>query len=654
VGEALKLVFPEGEELLSTREFSLLDKDCVLFIPRIFPHPPNEKELAEMEALANATKETKAIVVQTPFWDLEIVPQYVLGSMGKVDILHAASKFISRLFQGVAAGETVEVGIPLRPLQHRTRPPASRRAGGVIASLHPRKNIEAYFLLASLLPDFHFYLILPFPPASLPNAFPHVKTENLPNITLLYDLTDEELFAFYASLTYFIVLSGGEGYCLPAREALYVGTPVIVPQNTVFLEWKGWDGVTLIETSLSRLPTGEVCRFPRLDEVANFLQTYPSCTRQISTPPVAPSVEECRDALLLAIDKFVSARKTSIFVGHETSSIWVTYPQAWGLGLTYTAKQWAHRLQGTTIPFHHVGSVPIDPRIPIIIPYRQGLFDSYGDRWCNQILNLVATCFRTYPNNPILLWLHCQIPPHLLALMRRWGVHLAATHPRYAQELGCPHLPLPIGAPPQPTPTPAQEFWLIWGGNFPQMKIFKEIYPTIAKLPIIFQMTFNTFVSDDAIEAASFLSNWGWCGGWDTDIHTLLSLPARLKIWLTPPLDDETLELLIDSASGYIILDDDNYALPMEVSARIPAVLRKGKPVLANCSTRSLPWAGYIPLLDFSTKDSFWKVKAGVALKQALASPNKYIPRGVPSVEVETQRVREVIFYLRSLRGEVV
>jgi len=650
VCHAFRCAFPEGEELLSPYDILKLGRKDILFVPRIFPLPFAGENFNKGILLSHILQDTKAIIVQTPFWDGEEVPLQVFASLGRVDILHAASKFLHTLFRGVAKFGVVEVGIPVRDwgkIRVGAQAP-SPTVGGVIASPHPRKNPSAYFRIAGMLSNFRFRIVFPIHPAKVKD-WCNVDVDNYPNVEILYDLSDDELRDFYASLDYFLVLSGGEGYCIPVREAMKAGVPVIVPSNTVFLEFDGLQGVYLIPTKLLSINVDTTCnqlyRFPVLEEVVNFLWNNPTCDVEVSKPPMTPSLDEFRVTLLSGVEKLLPSDPT-VVVSKEVSSVWVTYPFAHGVGLSATAQTWAKRTNGLALPFFSVFSETHYPKTPVIIPYRPGLFDGLGGSWDNEVFKLITTLVGKSIRPPIAIWLHAAVPEHLVYLFRRWGVILLTTHPDYAKSLGALHLPLPIGDPPKQLSTQTfknlpPNFFISWGVNYAQLEGISILVPVFVsrKIPLVVHVVSSRGLPPIVLQKIAELEVWSKNHPF-AEFFTLL---------VSPPLQDDELEALLDQAQGYIIFDDERVSLPYEVSAKLPQVLRKGKPIIANAAPRLAAWGEFINLLPFSLSAPQWLPKAQCLIAHALSNLEVYIPHNVPTLEEEAQKVIATIIQLRDL-----
>ncbi len=653
VCSVFKWAFPEGEELHSPYDILKLGKRDILFVPRIFPLPFAGESYKNDILLSCILRDTKAVVVQTPFWDGEFVPEEVFACLGRVDILHAASKFLHTLFDGVARYGVVDVGVPVREwgkLRTSTTPaPTTPVVGGVIASPHPRKNPAAYFYVASMLPHFHFRIVFPIYPKYI-SDWCKVDIEDYPNVEVLYDLNEDELRDFYASLTYFLVLSGGEGYCIPAREAMKAGIPLIAPQNTVFMEFDGLKGVYLMPTEIVKISVDTTCeqiyRFPILQSVVSFLWNNPYHVGEVSEPPATPSLDEFRVNLLDGVERLLSSEPT-VVVSREISSVWVTYPLGCGVGISVVTQQWAKRTGGLALPFYSVFSETFHPKTPVIIPYRPGLFDGHGDKsWGNEIFRLIATILSRPIRPPVAIWLHAAIPQYLVYLFRNWGVLLLTAHPDYAKSLGVPHLPLPIG---DPAPAGGAQqnrnthtlknlppnFFLSWGTNYMQLEMISRLISTFAlhKIPVVVHIVSSRGLPDSIIQKVREITQHF--------ANTLLSKFFTLLV--SPPLSEDELEALLNQAGGYIIFDDAVVSLPYEVSAKIPHVLRKGKPIIVNAAPRCRVWEEYINLLPFTISTPRWALQARHYINNALSNLEDYIPRNVPTVEEETQRVMSII-----------
>lgn len=626
--------FPHAVMVSAEHELEDLGEENIVLAPRIFPttHP-------HVHLLAVSFYNTPAKVIQTPFIDCPAPPLYIMHSIGRADLIHAPSTFIAKLLR---PNRSFVLPIPAKPFGKRKIAPRSHIVGAVVSSLHERKNLEGYISLASMLPQWKFHIVI----SKDWRLFPHReqvvrKLWETPNIVVHENLNDDELREFYYMLDWFVVLSGGEAYSLPVREALRCGVPVIAPRHTAFLDLAGVSGVFLVDTQVVTIAASDghsyLLEFPNLQKVKQILEN--------KTPPQPEEVEDPTPSLAEWAKKW---HEIIADIGKNDTAAWVQVkePSAfWGLmftnltlGLNDVSLQWAKRVNG--IPFSLHETLPHGVETPIILPYGHGITDWNSYLPAPPFFHIVATLRKQNPKAPIVLWVHNTLPIHIYSVLRPFVDVFAGT--TEAMLLLHPYLKcllrLPIGSPPNPTPSQG-DYYLIWGLNytaFDWLKVFLRFF----RHPVRLIYTLTTELPAAANHALVEL------------YHFLASLPTqhtRHTIQITLPKDTNELEEELDGALGYICID---FYYPHgksgEASAKIPRVLRKGKPIICNDAPRNMAWLPYIKPIRFSDDLIRGEMGAVVRLIQEIeAHAEDYIPTSVPSVEEE---IKEYEIFLRHVR----
>lgn len=630
--------FPEADILSQPQSIGELGANDILIFPRVFTHTLNV-----IEPETYFLMHTKAKIVQSVFWDLEAVPRCVAQSIGRADLIHAPSRFVAKLFR---PHDNICV-FPIPPAEYPKRSllPNQPTIGAVIASTHGRKNISGYARLAQELPKWNFRIVLT--PLWRENEHQQANIEKLmqlPNVTVLTNISDSEMIDFYHSLTWFVVLSGGEAYYLPLREALKCGVPVIAPNNSSFSELQGVPGVFLVSTALA--PTAETpdvkglpLRFPQINEVVKVVETVAPPKPQDITPgkDVLPSFADWREFWLAKIDELQSTRTVwslleypAFFALHNTNFV---------LGLNDVSKRWARKTGSATFCLY--GDLPAGVRAPIIVPYSHGFSDWMQGTHAPPILVALSILRRNNPEAPIVLWVHNTLPQTLSSVLYPYvdllcGTTLTMVHQNKFLKAYLPH---PIGNPPSPDAV-QDDYFVVWGMNctaLAWLEVFFKHFPH----RIYFNFTFSIELPEGAFP---FLRS----------IMDKFGRSRKIIVDYGLPKDDDELEQILDSAMGYICIDF--YYSPIttgEASARIPHVLRKGKPIIANDSSRNLEWGGYINLIKFSEKLLNADEQSVAHFARSISENlDYYIPSKVPSVEQELMQFQSVIEQAIAARKE--
>ncbi len=629
--------FPNASVISQPYKFLTLSEDDIVFYPRIFP-----SDYPYIHDITYFLLNTKAKVIQTLFIDAPAVPLYVVHSLGKADLVHAPSTFVAKL---VRPNKSAVLPIPVKPFTKRRKRPAGRNIGAILASVHERKNIEGYCQLATMLRQWNFHIVLTKDWVKFPHREPAVlQLFKIPNIIVHEDLSEEDLQDFYHSLDWFVVLSGGEAYCLPAREALRCGVPVIAPRHTAFLDLDGVKGVFLVNTYLSSTidqnRKKQVWEFPVLGEVKQIIeQVEPPSPDDVDdpTPSFSQWVHRWQDIL-----KQLQNEKTLTVRVNEPSALWGVQNLHLTLGLVDVSTRWAQRTNGIVFSLNE--RLPCGVTVPIIIPYAQNITDWNTNNITPPFIHTLQLLRQMNPKATIVLWVHNRLSQRNLAALAPVVDKFVGTTESMCSLM--PYitgvLPLPIGTPCAPD-VEQKDYFLIWGVNytaFNWIKNFLRFFPH----PVRFIYTYTTELPNEAVEALVDLHNF---------LRNYRKPDLRNKQFIvTTPLEHQEMERIIDAAVGYICID---FYYPVEktgeASAKIGHVLRKGKPIIANDAPRNCAWIPYISPIKFNSEMISGAPEAlQYLVKHIEENLQEFLPKNPPSLDVE---IKTFFNFLSALRSSV-
>lgn len=578
--------------------------DCLeegLFVITLLFHFTPDPNVIPMHEVWGTLLRSKAYIVGSFIWEFPQLPEAVIRRFPRTNLIHVYSQFLKRL---VEPYPNFLAPLPIKPLPHRGTGTRSYKVGGIV-SAHPRKNIEGWIELRKLLPaKWEIALVAEGDLALSPKG----EALREAGIEVLSNLSEEELVEFYHSLDWFISLSTGEGYNLPAREALKCGVPVILGKHTGHLDLDGLPGVALV--SCEEIP-GDKHYIPTSIVYSPNIKEIVEIITQVEPPEVPqelplPTWEQWQATWHGVLLKASTEQPKKVTMLKEKRAFFVLYPAQVGGGLNWSSILWGERTNCGFLYYPKVEKVDK----PIIVPMHGGLIHSLVPHNFGMFLAYLKE--KQQEGVPIIAWLHHFLPPGdgLWSLIRGCCTHVSTT----VQNANFLYLPLPLGNP--PGMETEGDFLLYWGYN-PQ--------------------------------------------GWDAAIALAEQLSEKLKIVTSPhshwkpdysyaytarkqkgsdislqeTFSEEEMERLLDQAKGYIVIDIGG--LEGEVSGRVAAVIRKRKPILANYSLRTSHFAGIIPLLS-PLKDEHpqaWAASMARSIKSL--GLQAFTPRQdkIPTVETE-------------------
>lgn len=595
-------------------KFSLSEEDLVehniIIVPRSFftPDPlvhPHYELIGQLEKV-------RGYIIQSVLWDFGLTKQ-ILPLLGRAHLFHTPSKFIAKI---LSPYPTKVIPLPVKGIfQKKEKEGRSFRVGGVVTP-HPRKNHQGWIQLAGLLKKHRVTLVAD----ASSSKIPIYKELQDAGIEVVYDLTDDEMLEFYLSLDWFVSLSVGEGYGLPVREALACGTPVIVPKHTGYLDLEGVDGVRFVNCFVGsgkpyHVPDTFVY-LPDIKEIARIIND--EIPPKVDYTPFrwsdwVSSWHKLKEQVTMKItQKSVWVKEVPCYFALTNDSI--------GGGLNRVSRIWARRANAETFLYP---SIPTGATSPIIIPYHEALPTYYTPHLFTKWL----TELKTKVKSPVIVWLHHElsVASSLRPILMEIADAFAYTHPQAAQIYNSLYLPLPIGNGKNPN-TQEGEHFLIWGFN-----------PLLLKYAIDIA---NLLGVEYKVLCANHIS---WNEG---VVKVLEELFDPKRCIFLPHISDEELERYLDNARGYVICDTDGQLF--EVGARLPDVLRKGKPIIANRTKRNELYSNYVTLIPLQGYDLLSITYFALTVKKI--GFEELRPRGVPPIEQEMKFLMSFIERAHSLR----
>lgn len=596
------------------QEVESLPRHSILILPQVFPFDYTRSDFHPI-GIVDATYRTNAIVVGSLFWESIVYPTRMLQAQGLMHYLHTPSKFLLQTFQHP---RSFWFPPPVKKLKRRTKAPRSNIIGILIATQHGRKNTHLINELARRLPN---HKIIVVTKQVLKSTYHEVE----PNVELWWNLSNDSLQEFYSMLDWFVVISGGEGYCLPAREALECGTPIIAPRHTTFLDIEGTPGVFLVDT-IPTLNTGNwhdgaLYFTPKIEQIVEIIKnTRPPEPQDVHNPapPFGMWCEFWKHKIREIQEK--APREARIFVKDTPPIMFGLLPESTTTGINHVSRIWARRMNCDT--FHTCYDTIMGYNGIIVVPFYE---------WCtpnNTTRNILTHLRKNNPHAKIVLWVHSFIHHDVFLMFAPYYDVVAATTQDLAMHVSKSKyalvLPNPLGF---PTRNPKGDYWLVWGVN-------KTLFLFISKLLHFFNektivLAPVTLMAEHTLHAVETL-NW---------VH----------IRYTLPLPDDELEEIVDNAKGYLCFDFMLPNQPGEVSAKIPYVLRKNKPIVANYAPRTRYYCSYLQLLDLPMDLSDAIQHAASVAEIIKNAPEQFIPRNVPTEEEEKRIFREFIARVKTI-----
>ena len=436
--DCLLAAFPDRTESLFSESLptDLTEEDLVipLIVPTVSELPP---------VLWTQLAATPATVIPYFIWECNYLTIDQYRAVGRADIIVCPSPFLTRLFP---LHRTKVLPIPIKNLRYRGRKERTYRIGSILSG-HLRKNHRDWKRLAQQLPPPWKIRIL-FNPKHLSFIPDHLHDLfSMENVEWVKGpVTDGELEDFYHSLDWYVSLSVGEGYDLPAREALKCGVPVLVPNHTAYQSFPE-EGVVYYPTTDEcgvefQLPASRV-RVPSLPDLVEILQRMepPKVPQDLSLPTLddwqkgwAEIYREARARV--ARLHSLEIRRRVIFLNDEN----------YYCGLRAVSSIYAQRLNGTVFPIGDVCRFVFPSETVVVFPYTQGFLTRSG-----RVLTSALTLFRVRNSEtPFFIWAHSAPLPEELSFFISLGAKfLVTSQPLQSFYPKAKVLPNPIGDPPR-------------------------------------------------------------------------------------------------------------------------------------------------------------------------------------------------------------
>lgn len=579
------------------------DEDVMLIVLRYFFMP--DPQVIPTQEINGLLERFKGFLIQSFVWDFHLTKD-ILPYIGRADLFHVHSNFLAKILQPYP---TKCIPLPVKDI-YKHRGARTRRTytiGGVI-SLHPRKNHEGWVKLIEKVKKHGYEVVLVVD--SLPHQYSEIKMLEEAGATLLHKISDAEMLKFYHSLDWFVSLSVGEGYGLPVREALACGVPVIAGAHTGFLDLPDAPCVRLVKVrqvpGAKYFAPSTIAYEPSIEDVLKIILNSepPEVPQNLPIPRMEGWRREWANVRKQIEEE---KRKPQVRI-KEIPTYFALFHDQMGGGLNVVARLWAKRTASKTFLYP---DIPKGSVAPVIVPYHEALPTAYATH--NFFLWLATLKYKV--NAPLIIWLHHALPPNSSStkVLYQLADYFAATHPAAATSLGYLYLPLPIGE--QCKGDETKGFFLAWGYN-----------PATWKAAWHVAQILNLNLKIVATPHAN----------WSQDTVNFIFQEINTPVEIYPHLTDEELEEYLDAADGYIICDP--IGQPFEVSARLPTVLRKGKPIIANHSNRTGIYSSMLPLFplpDFSSPSIH-----DFCMKVAKFGIQNLRPHNVPSIDEELR-----IFY---------
>jgi len=606
----LKQAYPHAK--LATDPLVLRDFDGDVICLRgmtdemAFYRPPfyYPKEIAVLSTI-------KGSVVHRTTWEYETLPAPIANLFPRADAIVVPSRFLKdRVFNGMS--NVFVIPDPVKPFRYRKKSGRTFRIGGMV---HPskRRNLDGWIILRDFLPRrFKVSVVV------APELKEHKELLDKVRIfadEVLFELSDSDLEEFYASLDWFISLSAGEGYGLPVREALKVGTPVICGKHTGYEDLEGLEGVIFAPTKVT-CGADLGCwhgfvKVPDAKVIAKLIANF--------SPPKVPE-----DLPLPTVEQFISEfhkilppdRRDSVTFSVSVRSndiVWIV-PNAQPCGVREVTEIWAERTNGKVLPISSAIN-ELTAKL-VIIAYHPNFWEWY--RW-------FLPSFAKKVKAPIALWLHRK-PAHEdeEATLLSIADVIWATTDKLAEIAGADGvLPNPIGDEPSSDPI---------AGLFGSFGIYKHETATL-----INQLAYR-------LPHLKFRCLWSLSPYFRDEMPAKLldeaikNAPTNAE-HLIGPFSRQRMHDELSKMAGFIIWNPP-WAAAGESSARIALVMRMKRPILTNDDS---------PMVDFYRKNipTIQRFDADFLTTLLLRPLDPYVPCNVPTLEEEIAKFWELVNSLK-------
>jgi len=602
----LKLAYPHAKIVTDPLVLRNFDGDVIclrgMTDEMSFYRPPfyYPKEVAILSTV-------KGLVVHKTTWEYESLPAPIINLFPRADAIVVPSRFLKeRVLRGMR--NVFVIPDPIKPLRYRKKAGRTFRIGGM---LHPskRRNLSGWVTLRDFLPR-RFKISVVISP-ELKESEDLMKVVETFADEILFELSDSDLEEFYASLDWFVSLSAGEGFGLPVREALKVGTPVICGKHTGYEDLDGLDGVVFAPLKLvSGIDFGCWHGFVKVPDAKAIAKLIAN-----TEPPKVPE-----DLPLPTIEQFISElhkilppdKKSPIKFNTAVRSndiVWIV-PNAQPCGVREASEIWAERTNGKVMPISSAMS-GIAARL-VIIAYHPNFWEWY--RW-------FLPSFAKKVKAPVVFWLHRK-PVHEDEETTILNIAdcIWATTDKLAEITGSDGiLPNPIGDEPNRDAI---------DGLFGSFGIYKHEIATL-----INQLAYR-------LPHLRFRCLWSFSPYFRDEIPVKLfdeavkSAPKNSE-HLLGPFSRQRLNDELSKMAGFIIWNPP-WAAVGESSARVALVMRMKRPILVNDDS---------PMVDFYRKNipTIQRFDADF-LTTLLSRPlDPYVPCNVPTLEEERMHFKNLI-----------
>jgi len=603
-----------------------LSPDDVL-VPVVYPTVSDIPSHLVQEILSS-----KVITIPHFVWEYETIPYQYLSSVSCAPLITTQSSFTKRLIPH----KRVEVTpLPITEFKKRKKETGRTYRIGFAISAHPRKNQKDIIELANRLPNPYKLVILfptktqiPLLPPEGQKLLDHPKVEIVDGpIT-----DDDELNEFYLSLDWFVSFSLGEGYNLPVREALKCGVPVIVGRHTGHRDLPQGDFVYYYKTIEDEgkkygIPQPVVYR-PDLNDVLKVIVEREPPTVPENLP--LPTMKDWKERWKEVLEK---VRHPVLFDLKEPPKVVFLVHDNYYCGLRAVSSMWAKRVGPSVkvMTFSEAVKSSLPEKIVAIFPYALHFFHHF------QFHLYVLQFKRRNPSSKVIVWCHSIPPDYEMPTAVAIGDGFMATSDYISAHLPNrpPVLWNPLGNPPRTTERLGRTV-LIFGVVMQYFQYFLHLLVYLPRMAIGWNFIY-------VISPTPFIGDLNIVGDIVWELKRKTEGLSNVKI-IPEYLTDEELEDLMDRCDVYLVPIPEN---PQggrigELTARVPTVLRKGRPVLTSYVPDRLgPYLQFVrPVIPYTERTIYQILSSSQVLQS-------YIPVNVPPEEYEVEMFWKAIEEVR-------